>query len=300
MSDQGVGRPSMRAQWEAWIVARVRGAVEEPHALGHQVAAPKPHVLTLRRDHGAHVVQPGWPAGLGEADQGGEAQHLGLLRQQLGQQAREAQHLPGEAGALAGEGGVLVGLGVGDLQRGEHRLEALGPGLAAGNLERNPGHGDLPLGPRDPLHHGRLGGEEGPRQPLRGQAADHLQREGGPDVRADGRVAADEDQPEPLVRDRFVGGHEGLLGRRIGLRRVEHRALAHGRAAPGVDGAPERRAPQPGGRVARRLVRPGAERRGRGVREGVLGRVQVAQARGQRRHHARPGARDRAPEVHHA
>ena len=144
------------------------GAVEQAGGLGDQVAAPEADVLPVGRDHGAQVVQAGGPARLGEADQGGQAQHLGLARHQLGQQAREAQDLGGEAGGLPGQGGVLIGLGVGDLERGQHRLQPFRPGLAARNLEGYAGVADLALGPGDPLQHGGLRDQEGPGQPLGG------------------------------------------------------------------------------------------------------------------------------------
>lgn len=171
------------------------GPVEQPRRLHDQVGAPETGVLKPRRDHGAASVQPGRTPRLGEADQGGQAQDFRLTRHKFNQQSREPQHLFGERRAIACQGGVLVGHGVGDLERGQHRIQPLVPGLADRNFKRDASVSDLALGPGDPLRHGRFGDQKGLRQLLDRQAADHLQRQGRTRLRPDGRVTADEDQP---------------------------------------------------------------------------------------------------------
>ncbi len=58
---------------------------------------------------------------------------------------------------------------------------------------------DLPLGPREPLRHRRLGDEERPGDLDGRQAAERAQRQGDPSVRREGRMAAREEQAEAVV-----------------------------------------------------------------------------------------------------
>src|SRR5712692_302839 len=62
-----------------------------------------------------------------------------------------------------------------------------------------PASRDLALGPDQPLGHGRLGYQEGARDLGGGEPAKEPERQRDLDADGDRRVAASEDQPQPLV-----------------------------------------------------------------------------------------------------
>ena len=153
---------------------------------------------------------------------------------------------------------------------------------------RDAGVVDLALGPHEALRHRRLGHEERAGDLGRGEAGERAQRER--DLRLDRqrRVAAREDQAEPVVgdaavvdRDRWVVGHQdGRLPclRRAGLRAAQpvERAVAGGRREPGA---------RVGGHA---VARPPLERPREGVLRALLGEVPVARGPDQ-------GGDDRVP-----
>ena len=162
---------------------------------------------------------PGVPARVVEQHQGEQAEHLGLVGHQRRQQLAQAQRLRAQLSphqVLAGGGGVaLVEDQVDDR---EHGVEAVGQRGVARQLERDPGVADLALGPDQALGHGGVGHEERPRDLRPGQAADRLERQRHPRLGRERRVAAGEQQAEPLVADlgQAVGDRVARLGRLFG------------------------------------------------------------------------------------
>ena len=125
-----------------------------------------------------------------------QAVHLGLVGHQLGERAAEPDRLGGEVAAPA------VALVEDQVDDREHRGEPVGQQVRGRHAERDPGGPDLALRAHEPLRHRRLGDEEGARDLVGRQAAERPQRERDLRVERERRVAAGEEQLEPLVRDR--------------------------------------------------------------------------------------------------
>jgi len=110
--------------------------------------------------------------------------HLGLSRHQPRQYAAQAQRLLAQRRAhpvLAGGRGVaLVEDEVHHLEHGGQALAQIG---GAGQLEGHARFGQRALGAHDALGHGGLGHEEGTRDLVRLQPAEHAQRQGHPRLR---------------------------------------------------------------------------------------------------------------------
>ena len=143
------------------------------------------------------------------------------------------------------------------------------------HAKRDPAGLDLALRADEPLGHGRLGDEEGAGDLLRLEAAQSPQRERDLGIERERRMAAGEDELEPLVRNRRLV-HVVLPG----LRHVEQATLRRepAIAANAVDRAVARGGDQPGARVG---GRPLAEPALGGERErflgGLLSEVEVAE-----------------------
>ena len=174
----------------------------------------------------------------------------------------------------------------------QHAVEPLRQELRRRDAVRDAGVADLALGADQPLGERRLGHEERPRDLGRGQAAQRPQRQGDPGVHRQRRVAAGEDQAQPVVGDghrrppldprrsraelgldRGVARRAPRSSRRARLRR-RSRSIARLRAvvvihAPGLSGTPR--------------TRPGLEGRDERVLDGLLGEVEVAEDADQRR-----------------
>ena len=90
----------------------------------------------------------------------------------------------------------------------QHGVEPVGQVRAGGHLIRNLCVLDLVLGAHDALCHGRRAGEERTRDLLGGQSADLPEGERQLRVRRQGRMAAGEDEPQPVVVD------DGIVERR--------------------------------------------------------------------------------------
>jgi hypothetical protein len=134
----------------------------------------------------------------------------------------------------------------------------------------------------------RRGGEEGARNLLRGQPTHLAQRERRTGIRREGRVAAGENQLEPVVRQ-FVVGADHVSGfaavqraRDLGLQRVES-----GAAAQCVDGPETPGRDQPRARIRREtLIWPAAQRGVERVLHRILGEIEIAQQSDERREDA--------------
>ena len=128
------------------------------HAPGPSGSGPGRRAAPARRPA---PVRAG-AAGLGEQQQGEQAQRLGLVGHQLGQQPGQADRLGAQVAAdqvVAGRGGVpLVEDQVDDR---EHEREPVGQLRVPRHPVRDARGADLALGPDQALGHRRLGHEEG-------------------------------------------------------------------------------------------------------------------------------------------
>ncbi len=206
--------------------------------------------------------------------------HLGLVGHQLGERAAEPDRLGRKVAAPA------VAFVEDQVDDREHRGEAVGEEVGRRHAKRDPGGLDLALRADEPLGHRRLGDEEGARDLLRAQPAQGPQRERDLGIERERRMAAGEEQLEPLVGDRRVV--QGVLH---GLRHVEQAGLRRERAiAPDpVDRAVARGGHQPGARIGGRpLAGPALGGDRERLLGGLLGELEVAEEADQRREYARP------------
>ena len=143
------------------------------------------------------------------------------------------------------------------------------------HAKRDPGGLDLVLRAYEPLRHGLAGDEERACDLLRAQPAQRAQRERDLCIEREGRMAASEEELEPLVRNRLPA-HVVLHG----LRHVEEARLLHERAVAtdAVDCAVSGGGHQPRARVGRRPIAGpplGGDRER--LLDGFLGEVEVAE-----------------------
>ena len=195
--------------------------------------------------------------------------HLGLVGHQLGERAPEPDRLGREVAAAA------VALVEDQVDDREHRGEAVGEQVRRRHAERDPGGLDLALRAHEPLGHRRLGDEEGAGDLVGRQPAERPQRERDLGVERERRMAAGEEQLEPLVGDRRLV-HLVLHG----FRHVEQAGLRGERAvaADAVDRAVARRGHEPGARVVGRPVaRPALGGDRERLLGGFLGELEVAE-----------------------
>ena len=163
------------------------------------------------------LVGAGRAAGVVDHQQREQPERLALGGQQRDDEARELQRAGGEVGAhqlAARRRGVARRVQqVDDREDGVETRRQL---LRLRHGVRDVRGGDLLLGPRQAGRHRRLGDEEGPRDVRRRDAADQPQRQGDLRLGRERRMAAGEDQPQPVVGDGgIVHGHGRL--RRLGL-----------------------------------------------------------------------------------
>ena len=153
------------------------------------------------------------------------------------------------------------------------------------HAERDAGVADLPLGADEALGERRLRDEERARDLRRLEAADQAQRQRDLRLRRERRVAAREDQLEPLVGNDSLLVVGELLGPREQLRLACQRLLA----ADPVDRRVPGRRHDPGAGIARRSVaRPAFGRADEGVLHRVLGEVEVTEDAAEDRDRACP------------
>ena len=260
---------------------------EDRAALGDLLAVPERAVLLLERHEVALRAGTGGAAGVVEQHEREQAEDLGFIGHQLGEQTAEADRLAAEVppheGVACGGGVALVEDEVDDLQ---HRREALGQQVIRGHAVGDVGVADLALRPHEPLRHRRLRDEEGAGDLGRLEAGDGAQRERDLSLRRERRVAAGEDQPQPVVLQGALRSLSPVRGRL--LRRLldleealQQLALAAPRliAAEAVDRLAPSGRDQPGGGAARDAV-PGPALEGDGQRllERILGELEVAAA----------------------
>jgi hypothetical protein len=216
------------------------------------------------------------------------------LRQQLDEEPAEADRFRRQIVARnrgARRGGIPF---VEDqIDDAEHRAEARRQLRRIRYAIRNLRVPDLGLRAHDPLRQRRGRCQERLRDFFRRQAADFAERQRDLGVRSERRVAAGEDQPQPVVLDGFLvrpGGRvfDRDLGDGAGL--VE--LIEPGSAAHRVDRLEASSRDQPRARVRRDAVaRPLLERCPEGVVERLLGRLEIAEQPDQGRQHT-PGLGD--------
>jgi hypothetical protein len=273
----GAGRQRQRA-----------GAVQQALGLAQHACVPATGVLVGQRHIAASGIAPRGAAGMAVQHQRQQAQGLGLIRQQAGQQAAQPQGLVGQVAALGvGAGGVGPAFGIAGVDGVEHRAQARRQVGQRRHRKRDAGLADARLGPHQALAHGGRRHQKGRADGRRVQAQQRLQHQRRAQRRVDGRVGAGEHQRQPAVGDLVaLAGHVGGRLRplaqqlqRVGRRRVR---LA---GAGGVDQPVARGGQQPGLGVGRHaLGRPGGQGGGEGIGQRVFGRRHVARARRQQRH----------------
>ena len=162
-------------------------------------------------------------------------------------------------------------------------LTRSGRSASRGTRYGMPGIADLPLGADDPLGHRRLGHEEGARDLRRREAAEQAQGQRDLRLARQRRVAAGEDEPQPVV------AHGSLLSRARPAAREQQRlglpCVPGGLPAQPVDGPATCGGDDPAGRAGRHTVSgPPLDGDGEGVLHGVLGEVDVAEGADEHRH----------------
>jgi hypothetical protein len=176
--------------------------------LGDQGRVPQPPVLVGEPHQVALGRRPGRPPGGDQQQQGQQAHRFRLVRHERDDEPGQPHRLGAQVVPhqdLAGR--RRVALVEDQVQDREHRAQPVGKLGVAGDAVRDVGGPDLPLGPDDPLAHRRLRHKEGAGDLGRLQAAEQPQGQrhlGRPGER---RVAAGEDEAEPVV---VHGAH--LLG----------------------------------------------------------------------------------------
>ncbi len=258
-----------------------RGTGEKALAGVEQLSVPVAHILLGQGAKGTVGVQPGRASRVGQVERRRQRLDFRIVVGQPRQQGGEPQHLPGEVGMRSRQRRVGVGLGIGDLERRQHRIHPLGPGVAGRHLERHSGVGDLAPGANQTLGEGRFGDQEGARDLGRAQAADRAQGQGGARLHRYRRVAADEDQPQSLVGDGGVARHHVILRRRLWRQWLRPVGAGRGAATQTIQRAPPGHGIEPGRRVLRRGLRPRRLGFQASVGEGLLGQIQIAERGGQ-------------------
>jgi hypothetical protein len=260
-------------------------ALEELDSFVDLVPPPEAAVLGLEQyqlaaGSGARVA-----ARMLEQHQREQARHLGLVRHQPAQHARQSDRLGAQ---LAPHQGLTRARGVAlvedQVQGGEHGAEPVGQ-LGVGRYQvgdaRVP---DLALRPDEPLLHGRLGGEERARDLRRLEAAQGPQRERHSRLRSKRRVAAGEDQPQPLVGNGAVVDLVLLVGRRHQRLELAHLVLEAPCPADAIDRPVAGGGRDPGPRIAGYPpLRPDLQGGHEGVLDRLLGEVEVAEHADERR-----------------
>ena len=259
--------------------AEPQGAVEQAAALLDPGPVPERAVLLLQQHE--RLAASRLAAGVVEEHQRRQAERLGLVRHQHGEQLPEPNGLVAELVAHR----RAVARVEDEVERRERSGRPLREEVVGRHAERDPGGADLALGAHEPLGHRRLRHEEGTGHLRRGQPAHRLERQRHLRVDGEGRVAAGEDQREPLVGQ---GVHVVLLGR-LGPREQLGLSLERPGAADPVDRRIPRDGLDPGPRPSRDPA-PGPRLEGlcERVLHRVLGELEVAEDADQGREDAAP------------
>ncbi len=255
------------------------GAGEQRAAFPDLRPIPERPVL-VAQEHDRAAFEPGLAASVVQQHQREQPAHLRFIRHQLGEGAAEPDRLARE---IAAAPVALVEDQVDDCQ---HRGQTVRQQMRRRDTERDARRPDLRLGTDEPLGHRLVRDEEGAGNLLDGQPAERAQRQRDLRVERERRMAAREQQLQPLVGNRRL---VHLVLRRLGD--VEQAQLlgVDTVAAKAVDAPVTSRGDQPGPRALRlALARPAL----RGDRERLLGsflgEVEVAEEADQRSQDATP------------
>ena len=170
-------------------------------ALADQGPVPPAAVLVGQPDQRAVGGGAGRAARLGQQQQRHQAEHLRLVRHQAGQQPGQPDRLGAQLGAdQRVPGGSRVPLVEDQVDHGEHVRQPGGQRRVARHAVRDPRVSDLPLGPDQPLGDRRLGDQERAGDLGGLQPGHEPQGEGELRLGAQRRVAAGEDEPQPVIR----------------------------------------------------------------------------------------------------
>ena len=203
--------------------------------------------------------------------------HLGLV----GHEQREQRGEPDRLGAELPPHRRSVARVEDEVDDGEHAAQPLRQQVRGRHPQRDAGVADLSLRADEPLRERRLRDEERARDLRRRQPAEQAQRQRHLRVGGERRVAAGEDQLEPLV------GNHGLLVLRVGrgqlLQPSEELRLACQRplAPDPVDRPVARGRDDPrAGIRGRAVARPPLQGRCERVLHRVLGEIEIAEDAG--------------------
>src|SRR5437867_2047775 len=179
-------------------------------------AVPARSVLVFEQHEVSRSVQARLAPRVVQQHEREQALRLGVSRQQLDEHAPEldrllAELVPHESRA----GGGRVALVEHEIDHHHHRLEPVGERIVGRHLVGDAGGADLALGSHEPLRHGRHGHQEGARDLLGRKTPERAQRERHLRVGRERRVAAREDQAEPIFRH----GRIFLLGQQLDMPR---------------------------------------------------------------------------------
>ena len=238
-----------------------------------RAAVPQAAVLVAEQDQLARRAEPGGGPAVLDGEQRGQAPGLRLLRE-------AGRDHPGQPDRVGTEVAVVGAPGRGDeglvVHHVDHREDVGQPLLeAVGDAQVDAGRDDLALGADDPLGERLLVDEERARDLRCGETDDRAQGERQPGLRREGRVAAGEQEGEPVV-----GGRYAVISlARRGLGEQLGRPLASASGAEQVHGVALSGGGQPGARPVRRTVAaPARQCLDDRALHRLLGDVEVAEA----------------------
>jgi hypothetical protein len=196
--------------------AKALGFGQRRKAAADQHLVPEGTVLLEQQDRLALGIDARLgPRGL-DLHERHQPMHLGLVFGEIGDDAAEAQRVVAEQRPQPlCPGGSRIALVEDEVDDLEHRIEPLGPVLAARHLERHAGIGDGALGADDALRDRRFRDEESAGDLVGGEPAHEPERQRHARLGREDRVARGEDQPQQVVAhvvvERGVVVRHGLL-----------------------------------------------------------------------------------------
>ena len=263
-------------------------AVDERQRLADHRAVPALAILLLEQHEVAVRADPRLAPRVVEEHQREQPGRLRLVGQQQVDDPGEPDRLRREVLAhdrvARGRGVALV---EDQVEHREHGGEPVRERVGRRLGERDARHADLVLRAHQPLRHGRLGEQQRAGDLGHGQAADQPQRQRDLGLERQRRVAAGEDEAEPLVGDHRLVLAGQVAHRVLELAREQRLLVAQRRLAPQpVDRAALGRGEDPRGRGGRHAVaRPAVQRDGVRVLHGLLGAVDVPAERAREDRH---------------